>query len=549
MAGPVYLRILVGGDSDARKLVLKSGIPDSVDDLIVEIKNIFGLKGQFRLQYKDVDFENEYMNLASTSEIKDRDTLKVIFLPCEDSTSIPGTPTSSSSIPLMSPSTSYSSVTPSRDVSPSRNAPSDDQDNLSDRSSADTVIVVQTPESRRSSWPQDFALPQFSSCAELQLQKANTEFINNGTLLTPPPKLRSDILEGMAEEIFRYTAYATDHQLEEAAEALVKTHPCLRERGTRTGHEGWKHYLKITMANFRTKLSRIGHPEVSVNSLKNKRKGEGKAAANIKKPRKAEVNFLPCLPKGETTESLEKERVTLLNEVKKKNNEAVIREKMHQTFSYRRQEVVQDSPLVSDFQNRWPALFTVSEVNAEFMRITTLPLQTKFLGQLDKYTDNLIKIFSNRGGAAGKMIRLIMAPTAKCNNIRVRRDCVLKSLCVYLNKKVDSLVKEYLNCNSEDTKRETAQTVMGLYVIRKEGADAVEEPEDVGVIIEGTALLCNMGSISFGCAILLGLIYSLNLSYPPEHKFTFEFFQKVLMNLDGKKLSPKVQALKIKMLQ
>ncbi|XP_076844428.1 uncharacterized protein LOC143489352 isoform X2 [Brachyhypopomus gauderio] len=210
----------------------------------------------------------------------------------------------------------------------------------------------------------------------------------------------------------------------------------------------------------------------------------------------------------------------------------------------RRQEVVQDSPLVSDFQNRWPALFTVSEVNAEFMRITTLPLQTEVLGQLDKYTDNLIKIFSNRGGAAGKMIRFIMAPTAKCNYICVRRDCVLKSLCVYLNEKVDSLVKEYLNCNSEDTKRETALTVMGLYV-HKEGVDAVEKPEDIGVIIEGTALLCNLGSISLGCAILLGLVYSLNLSYPPEHKFTFEFFQKVLMNLDGKKLSPKVQALKI----
>ena len=87
----------------------------------------------------------------------------------------------------------------------------------------------------------------------------------------------------MAEEIVRYTAYASDRQLEEAAAALVKAHPYLSERGTRTGHEGWKHYLKIKMANFRTKLGRLGHPEVSVNSLKNKRKGQGKTAANIKK--------------------------------------------------------------------------------------------------------------------------------------------------------------------------------------------------------------------------------------------------------------------------
>lgn len=49
--------------------------------------------------------------------------------------------------------------------------------------------------------------------------------------------------------------------------------------------------------------------------------------------------------------------------MKKKNNEAVVKAKMQKTFSYRRQEVVQNSPLISEFVNRWPALFTVSEVS------------------------------------------------------------------------------------------------------------------------------------------------------------------------------------------
>ncbi len=137
----------------------------------------------------------------------------------------------------------------------------------------------------------------------------------------------------------------------------------MRERSTRAGHEGWIQYLKTKVANYRTKLCKIGHPEVSVNSLKNKRKGQEKAAANIKKPRKAEVNFLPSFPCSETRESLENERVALLTEVKKRHNEAVVKEKMQKTFSYRRQEVVQGSPLVSELVNRWPALFTVSEVS------------------------------------------------------------------------------------------------------------------------------------------------------------------------------------------
>lgn len=316
---------------------------------------------QFRLQYKDADFGNEYVNLMSTSEIQDRDTLKVVFSSCDETTNtISGNlPSCRTSTPLTSPSTSHSSL----------NLPSSstlDDVNCSCNhsfSSADTIILDPAPESRTSLWPPNFIVPSFSYFAEIQLQRANAEYRANGTLLTPPPKLRIDILEGMAEQIFKYTAYPSVSQIEETAEVLVHVHPCLKERGTCAGHEGWKRYLKTKVANYRTKLCKIGHPEVTVNSLKNKRKGQEKAAANINKPRKAEVNFLPSFPCGETRESLENERVALLTEVKKRHNEAVVREKMQKTFSYRHQEVVQGSPLVSELVNRWPALFTVCEVS------------------------------------------------------------------------------------------------------------------------------------------------------------------------------------------
>ncbi|KAI5611808.1 sterile alpha motif domain-containing protein 3-like, partial [Silurus asotus] len=213
-----------------------------------------------------------------------------------------------------------------------------------------------------------------------------------GTLLSLTPKLRSDVLEGIAEEIIKYIAYPKDNQFKKVAEALIQTHPCLREKGTRTGCCGWKHYIKVKMMNFRTKLGRAGHPEVTVNSLKNKQIGQEKPAANIKKPRRAEVNFCPNHPRGETNDSLEVERVALLTEVKKKNNETVIKEKMQRTFSYRRQEILQE-PMITEVRNRWPALFEIGEVNLEFMRITTVPLISKFIGQLDKYTDALMKVF------------------------------------------------------------------------------------------------------------------------------------------------------------
>lgn len=49
------------------------------------------------------------------------------------------------------------------------------------------------------------------------------------------------------------------------------------------------------------------------------------------------------------------------------------------------------------------------------MRITTLPLQAKVLAELDKYTPNLMKVFSSRGGAAGRKIGLLMAQMAKAS--------------------------------------------------------------------------------------------------------------------------------------
>lgn len=352
MTEPVSFRVLFGGEDDARKLIIQSGMPTSVDELALEIRNFFGVTEQFRLQYKDIDFGNDFMNLVSISDIQDRSTLKVVCLPCEaTSSSDPATPNIWSMIPMSPPNapTSSSSQQPT------------DSTSIDSHSSSDTIIFS-SPESRSCSWPQVFVVPRFSYCAEIVLQKGNDDFNANGTLLSLTPKVRSDILEGLAEEIIRYTAYPTDEQFEKVAETLVKTHPCLREKGTRTGYCGWKHYIKIKMMNFRTKLGRAGHPEVIVNSLKNKRKGQGKPAANIKKPRKAEVNFCPSHPRGETTESLEAERVALLTEVKKKKNEAVIKEKMQRTFSYRRQEILQE-PMITEVRNRWPALFEVGEVS------------------------------------------------------------------------------------------------------------------------------------------------------------------------------------------
>ncbi|KAJ8349067.1 hypothetical protein SKAU_G00276560 [Synaphobranchus kaupii] len=94
------------------------------------------------------------------------------------------------------------------------------------------------------------------------------------------------------------------------------------------------------MGNYRTKLRNLGCSELSINSLKH-RQGDKCAGPNqVKKPKRAEVNFCPDYPAGENKESQERERLALLSEVNKKDN---------------------------------------NQICAEFMRITTIPLIPKFM--------------------------------------------------------------------------------------------------------------------------------------------------------------------------
>lgn len=93
------------------------------------------------------------------------------------------------------------------------------------------------------------------------------------------------------------------------------------------------------------------------------------------------------------------------------------------------------------------------------------------------------------------------------------------------------------------------QTVLGFFAIKMEGAEPADGLADVGIIIEGVEVLHNHDNIANAVAILFGLMYSLDLSYPTNLKYTFEVLQKLVMELDGNKLSTKAQVLKNKLFE
>lgn len=164
MIGPIKIRVILGADN-AEKLTIESGMPSSVEDLSDEIKRQFDIEGEIRLQYMDNDF-NEFVNLNQISSIQDKSTVKVIC--------------------LSEPSDSNQSV---------------EEASLS---SSNTVLLSSPdPATARSQWPLEFKIPKFPYDVDMQLQKANQDFMSKKVLLTPHFKLKSDILESLAQEILK----------------------------------------------------------------------------------------------------------------------------------------------------------------------------------------------------------------------------------------------------------------------------------------------------------------------------------------------------------
>ncbi|XP_035812801.2 uncharacterized protein LOC118471570 [Amphiprion ocellaris] len=177
-------------------------------------------------------------------------------------------------------------------------------------------------------------------------------------------------------------------------------------------------------------------------------KPQGRSPAfKIKRPKRSEVNYCPQFPVGETEATLEKLRVELLTDIKLRNGKEMVKAKMEKTFSYRRYEVIRDAPMVQDFKGRWPALFDVFEINSEFKRLTTLPLQSRFLSKLDLLSRKLQALYEKRGGQIGKKLKQLMEEMkteSGEDDLDSVREGVLRALCVYLNEDPENLIKDHV---------------------------------------------------------------------------------------------------------
>lgn len=275
--GILKLRVIIDEDN-VEKLILPSR-PITVQALIDEIKSRLNFTFDFRLQFHDPDFDNALCNLVKMGKLPDTASVKVIRL-----------------VELDWISTSS-------------------DDTILQTDSTDTI---DSPE-HISRWPEVFIVPLFSYEVEHILREGNAAFDKDGNVITLTRDQKHNILETMGEEIYKLKAYPSSTHIGKAAEALVRKHPCLKERNSDTGWDGWKNSLRHKMGNQRKKLAKAGIMDVAVNAEKCSRKNPDGVSprANIKRPRRGEVNFLSSYPSGEIRESLEARRLDMVEQFKK----------------------------------------------------------------------------------------------------------------------------------------------------------------------------------------------------------------------------------------
>lgn len=157
----VQLRVIIE-EHDIRKLIIPSGIPNTVEELVLIIIQTFDVHEEYGLLYEDADSGNQFFSLTSTADLHDKATVKIIRK--EPMVTLDLHPLYESGL----------SSTLNEVDSGDADEVSPQVDDCASSTSQDTIIL---PESCRSAqWPVPFEIPQFSHDIEIVLTKTNKAY-------------------------------------------------------------------------------------------------------------------------------------------------------------------------------------------------------------------------------------------------------------------------------------------------------------------------------------------------------------------------------------
>lgn len=244
--------------------------------------------------------------------------------------------------------------------------------------------------------------------------------------------------------------------------------------------------------------------------------------SNIKRARRAEVNFLPNFPRGQNQASLEEMRVEIIHEVEKsEKNLLLIENLMQTTFALRRQEIVQENSMVKDFLVRWPALRIESQVCAEYHRITNTNLQNQFYAELDRHIPQLFVLCRQKASRTGKIAEamrdiLKIYDHQDVHDVNIKRTLALRALAVYLREDDPQFFKTW-NVESSG-EPDIADTTVGLVMMVTENTNGpiCFNAASTAIVVEHDFVMSDISRFSDAFVLLFGLIYALHLDYPKK---------------------------------
>ncbi|XP_077087121.1 uncharacterized protein LOC143738938 [Siphateles boraxobius] len=227
----------------------------------------------------------------------------------------------------------------------------------------------------------------------------------------------------------------------------------------------------------------------------------------MKKSKKGEVHYCPDRLEGLSDEDMEeKQRMMEVKVLKKDPDHQQIDELMSATFSKRRKEIVGDQPLIGDVIDRWPAMFC----ERQFKRVVSTDLLESFLDGLDDLAPRLLEVYEAATKSAKKPALNAILDCLKKDDTNERRRTA--GLPHYLREEPSDIIR------MSDAYGETLAAAMegmqlGL-LIGYEGDNQDAFPREVfnvAVVVEETVVLHNFKDVPSSFAMLLGIIYCVNL--------------------------------------
>lgn len=218
--------------------------------------------------------------------------------------------------------------------------------------------------------------------------------------------------------------------------------------------------------------------------------------------------------------------------------------RMTKTYQLRRDDIMKESCDISIMKQKYPLLFTQTEMLAEFKRITKVELLEMFNDSLDKYAPKLIKLIQVTANAGGEEPRLMSELRAEIQQegsalqkSYANKCLALLSLPYHLGDSLGELVKDKIS----------VKTITPYIVIHKENGQILHT-SNIEVFAD-TVLVCKTDNIIVAFCLLVSIFYIFHIAYPKMSNATLTFLQKYFVNIeDGVETVPKVVTLLIAML-